>query len=356
MILDIGDRIEHRRIFGDSTEEFQSGRTGTIIQPNLEGYIVQLDVPRICVGKVNIAPGFMVELLNGEYATIIRFIKLEPWQIRRFRRNVTIAEIPNDFAALKTLSENFKRQLVSLWDNIVFRRVKFISAKISDITHYTKFDITLENTLDCITVSSIDVSHSEFDNKWMVCHYSHYRGLTTKNGVRKDMYHGQEIRFTSDTFSELDFSDNMELSFMGGINDGGSVLPHAYQIICGTVTTDCYGEPNFSKWFRCSEQFLRLWTLVMCGTSHTSFEGLSLNDICKTLNTHRNKMWLCDKQVDYHVKKKAFKIKNILTEDRNYQFPNIYRMVAKIAFGSPLYTIDVPSAEYLYTLLRAVLF
>jgi len=99
-----------------------------------------------------------------------------------------------------------------------------------------------------------------------------YTGVTAKDSVNNairtlDRFIGFNIRFDSERYAEIDIVQEGTFDMKYIKND---VFPHANKdtklypdIICGLVKKNNDGEHYFEKWFICSSQFLRLWTLVM---------------------------------------------------------------------------------------------
>ena len=96
---------------------------------------------------------------------------------------------------------------------------------------------------------------------------------------RNDEFSDESIVVPSENFSNF---DPVSLKLVRDLNENVP-LPRPAQkgassdLICGHVSRSKEGKPYYSSWFLCSEQFLRLWTLLMHDT-HSSFYSYGKTD------------------------------------------------------------------------------
>jgi len=93
-----------------------------------------------------------------------------------------------------------------------------------------------------------------------------FRGRTSTVALREnDQAPGEALYFRETGTALLDpFSFELK-------PNPSSVVPAAGDLVCGVVGTSRSGRRLLSRWFICSEQFLRCWTLCMY-PDHPSFE------------------------------------------------------------------------------------
>lgn len=97
-----------------------------------------------------------------------------------------------------------------------------------------------------------------------------FEGVTTRSVLRsEDPYSRQAVHFSSREFATLD-----PISFEW-IPQRTEIVPQVGDLICGTIEEDRSHAPRFSRWFVCSEQFFRCWTLIMY-KNHASFQRVQL--------------------------------------------------------------------------------
>ncbi len=168
------------------------------------------------------------------------------------------------------LQDKIRKQL----GNLVFRRV--------GKTHYSRnsFERGLHYEFD---VSSFEArskevfrmddlpENPELSKEWEV-RCKRFSGVAKKAGFRgirdTDKCPRVPISFNSGDYSELDITKTCSFEF--NPRRRHKVLPQVGDLICGLVSGG--SKPKFTRWFICSEQFLRMWTLLMY-EDHDSFKG-----------------------------------------------------------------------------------
>lgn len=113
-----------------------------------------------------------------------------------------------------------------------------------------------------------------------------YYGFTTNRSLRTDAYLNKSIYFNNDAYQEFNVITG---EWERPDHDVCNQLPYAGDLICGTVRIGDKG-PYFDKWFICSEQFMKLVTVVL-NSEHESVEN-NLSRLCYRLRTNKFMEWL----------------------------------------------------------------
>lgn len=110
----------------------------------------------------------------------------------------------------------------------------------------------------------------------------HFNGCTTKNPLKmkiteddgivcdannpccKDHYGC--VTFDNTGFTVFDMVSNFY--FVSNSYSPGYLVPRKNALICGTIVKRRNGTRHFDKWFICSEQFQRTWSIVMHGLDY----------------------------------------------------------------------------------------
>ena len=159
---------------------------------------------------------------------------------------------------MDTLQDKVRAKLKLL----VFRRVYSVTHfQLSKIQYHTKPD-------ECHQVADGD---SLTDREWLrnaECHYRNYYGWSSKTSLRSNDSSPDRYIF----YEKKDFGtfDPIHFQIDPAATPQSAVPPREGDLLCGIVKPDATGKLCYSKWFICSEQFYRAWTLMMYDT-HTSF-------------------------------------------------------------------------------------
>ena len=145
----------------------------------------------------------------------------------------------------------------------VFRRVSTLSHfQLSQIRYYTR------PTMYTKVSNMTSFSQQEIDQN-LEFRYQDYYGWSSKVVLRQnDNFSEKSIFFEKKGFGEF---DPILLQIEPDSANQRNVAPREGDLICGIVKPDSYGKLHYSKWFICSEQFYRTWTLLMYD-AHSSFQ------------------------------------------------------------------------------------
>lgn len=161
--------------------------------------------------------------------------------------------------------ENVVKSVRKALGGLIFRRVAAVilqnPEQLKMFKDDDKFD-TFEG--DRIFKRERTMSDAEYE-KNAEYRYSKFNGFTTRTALRgTDRYNGAQLEFHSSRYSELNVLDG---TFTFSKYRGTKVAPREGDLICGNVEQN---GKRFEEWFICSEQFYRMWTLVM-NSDHESF-------------------------------------------------------------------------------------
>lgn len=186
--------------------------------------------------------------------------------------NIESKEVPHMLVPepiRSTMVDSFR----ALYKNLIFRRVGRSITHQADLVEKLFFI----DDANCNLRGKNDTTHytTEQMQKNVELRYKKYFGFTTQTVLRdNDPHEGVELFFTSNRYAELDITNRMTFKFASRVN---SVPPRTGDLICGILSPTPQGQdknPKFDRWFICSEQFMRLWTLIMYD-DHASFDSLT---------------------------------------------------------------------------------
>lgn len=158
------------------------------------------------------------------------------------------------------------------WKNLIFRRVgnvcaereNFVSACVSHYDEIPTVYYSLEELASSVDADTI--------YKKAILVYKYWYATTTKTALRdNDPYSGESIWFDSRGYRNFDmrrsfwfYEDCKEVSFKAKRPPRVRVENNRLfsDLVCGLVA-DTRKGPKFTMWFHCSEQFYKLWTMVM---------------------------------------------------------------------------------------------
>jgi hypothetical protein len=147
-----------------------------------------------------------------------------------------------------------------MWSSLVFRRVSKIVTKHEHIKSISYIERD-SRSCEIVTVPIAEIGNRYMPNTWY--NYTFFYGFTSKVHVRdSDMVAGQPIFFDLRNYSELDF----EIERSGWFSTDPTLnecysFPKPNDLICGIIENKGRG-PIYKKWFRCSNQFLLLYTMI----------------------------------------------------------------------------------------------
>lgn len=159
---------------------------------------------------------------------------------------------------MDTLQDKVRDKLKSL----VFRRVYSVTQfQLSKIRYYTKLD----------EFHQVANYGSVTDREWernIECQYHNYYGWSSKTALRSNDNFPDSFIF----YEKKDFGtfDPIRFQIDPDATNQSKVPPREGDLLCGIIKPDAAGKLCYSKWFICSEQFYRAWTLLMYDT-HSSF-------------------------------------------------------------------------------------
>lgn len=207
------------------------------------------------------------------------------------------------------------------------KRMKdFVFRKIAGINHRAEFFHQASRYTPCIDGSEHcevigtnpqcfkDITKNDME-KSVELLFTFFDGSTTETKTRNDNIHST-IYFSSNDVCKID-PVTMQLT---KLNQTSHVLPRIGDIVCGIVReagVDRAGKPivkkvfkhkyKYIKWFICSEQFLRAWTLIMYDKHEV------LEKYAKSEDSLRKKMFSGNKLTTNSFKKWTM-LKNIQRE------------------------------------------
>lgn len=153
-----------------------------------------------------------------------------------------------------------------LKDFVFYRVDKVIldKNKISETRYYS--DISEFKVVDN------DSIFTQKEEERYVEKYAYYfKGTTKLYALRSHMnkFNGTPIMFSSKSFSVF---DPLKLGFEKSPKNTTTIVPLENELICGLVKKTENGL-KFSKWFICSEQFMRAWSMLI----YDKFEAIDYN-------------------------------------------------------------------------------
>jgi len=117
-----------------------------------------------------------------------------------------------------------------------------------------------------------------------------YHGFTNKRALRKDdNWNDKSIYFNPKGYFELDALNKGTWEWFRPHNDQVYQIPYQGDLICGIVKNGDKG-PYFEKWFLCSEQFMKLVTLLL-HPDHESIEK-ARNALARRLKSNKFSEWI----------------------------------------------------------------
>jgi hypothetical protein len=157
-----------------------------------------------------------------------------------------------------------------MWSQLTFRRVSKIVAKHIHAKSRTFIDVN-DGNIELVTEPITGIMYGKNpSNYWYK--YSFFFGFTSAVHVRQsDPFEGQQIFFDSRNYAELDFESDRSGWFSTDRRLWDCfTAPSQNDLICGIVEQTDKG-PSYKRWFKCSEQFLMLYTLLFHPTHNALF-------------------------------------------------------------------------------------
>ena len=191
----------------------------------------------------------------------------------------------------QTIPEKHRLELYSFlkkrFERLIFRQVWRVNTDDANLQKVSYFFPETGAKISELVYQPREYAHKcrSFNNQeyeqYLEFSYDRFSALTLKRKMRdNDIYDGQPIRCYSSgraqldivggsfTFSKTSFSKGLEKHT--GSQSRINVPPRKNDLICMEVEKTKSGSLIAKNWFICSDQFLRLWTCIMCET-HTSF-------------------------------------------------------------------------------------
>lgn len=171
-----------------------------------------------------------------------------------------------------------RKSLQNAMKDMVFRRVEKVFTDNLTGVFYTEplVQPPWEKRRTITLKEESNISDSE-KIKRVYREYNDYRGYTTSRNLRSNDTYKGNIKFNMKNYSQFDIR---KLQFTGGYKSRTPPKEPEFEkrkvkvigdLICGLVEYSVDGTPYYTNWFICSEQFFRLWTLIMYN-NHDSFK------------------------------------------------------------------------------------
>lgn len=235
---------------------------------------------------------------------------------------------------VRSISVNpFRTTLREKWGNFIFRRVYSAKCNICSSVHISgnecdNAQCNLYNHEGTCIQSEPYMDRLEANNDVkdrlaeVVC--NDFSGSTTRSPLRKNDKHKGILLFNSDNYYEVDLTDTLSCDIT--LTRKSILLPKKDGLICGLV-----GDNNeYTKWFNCSEQFYKLWTIIMCNDPKICFpKNNHQHQIVNRLKCNKVKLWAETegKDKDEHTKsKRAYIIRTELSSGCSYY--SLYQLLA----------------------------
>ncbi len=224
-----------------------------------------------------------------------------------------------------------------IWKDLIFREVKTVKNKDESMVTYDYINdsgFVRTKTFDTIDEAFKKVPVDKHCN--IHIHYRDYFGFTTHRAIRNnDIYCNQEIFFSRKCYGELNLNNKTITGNFSLRRGYKSVPPQKKQYVCGLVET---GEKGlfYRKWFICSEEFLKLWTMI-CEPEHYSLKNKTIDgnyitksfeEITKDLDTSKYDI----SSVDIPTKLKKEKYKSYNVETQVLYIPRLYQKIIQSIF------------------------
>ena len=120
-------------------------------------------------------------------------------------------------------------------------------------------------------------------------------------------------------------------------NSDAEEPPGINNLICGIKERINRNKYRFKKWFVCSKQFYRLWTLIMYGDQHHMFENKNKKQILDMLETNR-RLKIIEPPAETRKN-----YKRVFTEPASKKYVDIYKAIAHVYY----YNEDIPDHYYI---------
>jgi len=238
--------------------------------------------------------------------------------------------------------------------NLVFRRVRYVQSKPQDLLDILYFSSDEKGQESVKSLKNVDISNltdAEIEQN-VQYKYKFFKGVTSVSARREnDQFDGQSIEFISNNYG----APNLALGCANLIKVKYTTPPNPNDLIAGLVVKK--GNKLFyRKWFICSEQFFRAWTLLFYD-DHPSYEKyfrspysfvneeklklkvMSKNHLC----TASFKKWLKESPVltSWEIKQRFWKVR---TEPDSIHYIHIYAaLVLMVRFGELPRPQNVPT-------------
>lgn len=224
-------------------------------------------------------------------------------------------------------------RLQHLWKDIVFRRVGKTTLRLENFSEgeYLKHDSTslkFPNFEDYIKQGNEEKREMVGIEK-----YKYWYGSTTRTQLRRNDRYDGNIWFDPYGFSEIEIEDgSMTFSHKQKNAKSVTVPPLQGSLVCGWVRRAKKGLV-FWKWFKCSEQFMKLWTIVMYNPHEVYPRRNRKEQIIRRLRCNNSKVWLQNNS-DATDEEKEKRYRVIRTEFVSDKWVGIYQAIARyVVYG-----------------------
>ena len=241
-------------------------------------------------------------------------------------------------AVAQQMLESFRLSL----EHLVFRRVVSVSAQENDlqsICYYSNSDnfsfITL-NEFKNGNCTKNQLEKIEF-------RYRKFTVGTSLCSLRNDSYNGIQIFCLSEDYAEIDL-ENLQF-----VKKSCTILPRTGDLVCILMNPS---SDSVASWFTCSEQFMRMWTVLMFA-KHPSFEARGREPRMRErlmsgnrLNTNSFLKWkLAHEQSDIQIDQTASdRFVCMRTEKTSKKWIHVYSaLVLMIRYGELPTTENIPN-------------
>lgn len=208
---------------------------------------------------------------------------------------------------------DFLHNIRSLWGGLVFRRVKRNIVRLEDLEYVRRYRHRSppEDLTNQLNIEQLTQFISDNDN--IRAGYSYYYGFA-------EPMEGSNISifFRRPTNSCLSFDGN---NIGCWIRNNSRNPPKDNQLLCGLIGK-YKNRIYYRNWFKCSDQFYRLYILIMYGRNHELFTGKNDKQILDMLETNIE----LKKIAPPNEKEKAYKCLDV--ESTAIKYCDVYKAIA----------------------------
>lgn len=171
-------------------------------------------------------------------------------------------KIFDDNETYRVDASQYKEFMKEKLKSLIFRRVKTVEKQNYVRSEY----VTHNDTTVFIDDGSQTFTEEEYEKNIREIYDSFSFSTTTSNLRRNDEFKGVSIIGFSKNYAEIDI---FSWEFKRKVQN---VPPKNGDLVCGIIDTT-KKRPEYFCWFICSEQFYRMWTILMYGTTDFQFKN-----------------------------------------------------------------------------------